>query len=283
MAQLDPRVVKLSIDVGDGQIKVYDTQFQISAFGTKYANQLQNEAQIILENIDRDTQDYILTATSPYNLDYKPKYVKLEAGRESYGTSVIYEGNIIICALTQPPDIGIVLKCMTGNYTKGSMVSRIQGGRAQLDVIMQQIAADMGVMLDFQATNKTIPNYQYAGPANGQLSVINSYGGINAFIDNGVLICKDGFIPLKGAFTEVSAETGMIGIPTFTEQGVRVKFLIDKQTRIGGGIRINSKRYPAVNGDYVISKLGFEVTSRDVPFYYVADCVRASKSSENVQ
>ncbi len=283
MPKLDPRVVKLSIDVGDGQVKTYDTRFQITAFGTKYANQLQNEAQIVLENIDRDTQDYILTATSPYNLDYKPKYVRLEAGRESYGTSVIYEGNIMICALTQPPDIGIVLKCLTGNYAKGSIVNRIQGGRAQLETIAQQIAIDCGVMLDFQATAKTVPRYQYAGPALGQLDVINSYGGISAFIDNGILVIKDGFIPLRGTLTEVSAETGMIGIPTFTEQGVRVKFLVDRQTKIGGGIRIKSLRYPAVNGDYVISKLGFEITSRDVPFYYVADCIRSSNANDRPQ
>lgn len=277
MASLDPRIVKVSIDVGGGQVKTFSTGFQISAFGTKYANQLQNECQLVIENIDRDTQDYILTATSPFNLNYAPKFIRIEVGRESYGTTVLYDGNIINSSITQPPDIGLILKCLTGNYAKGSMVASTQGGRVALDVIMRQIATDLGVLLDFQATNKTIPNFQYAGPSLNQLTVINSYGGINAFIDNGTLICKDGFIPLNGPVTVVSAETGMIGIPTITEQGLRVKFLVDRQTRIGGGLQVISKQYPEVNGIYAIYKLGFEITSRDVPFYYVAECSRVDQ------
>lgn len=84
---LDPRVVKVSIQV-NGQTKIYSSPLAITVTGTKYGNALQNEAEIILENLDKDTQDYILTETSPYNLNRLPKTVTVEAGRVSYGTSV---------------------------------------------------------------------------------------------------------------------------------------------------------------------------------------------------
>lgn len=278
MPSIDRRVIKLTLEVDDGATITFNQDFQITAYGTKYANQLQNECQVVLENLNRHTQNYLLTALSPYNLDYRPKFIRLEAGRESYGTSVIYEGNIMMCGLTQPPDIGVLLHCLTGNYAKGSMVSTTQGGRVPFDIICQQIAIDLGVLLEFQATNKDIPSYQFGGPALAQLNVINSYGGVNAFIDNGILIVKDGFIPIRGVMTEVNIKTGMVGIPNFTEQGVRTKFLVDKSTRIGGGLRLKSKQYPTVDGDYVIQKLGFEITSREDPFYYVADCVEVRQS-----
>ena len=277
MANIDLRIVKITIDVGGGNKKEYSSPFQISVFGTKYANQLQNECIVTLENIDRDTQDYILTATSPFNLNYEPKFIRVEAGRESYGTQLIFEGNIILSQITQPPDIGIILRCMTGNYAKGNIVAQIQGGRVPLSVIAKQIANDLGVVLQFEATDKEIPSYQFAGDSVNPIALINSYGGYNAFIDNGILVVKDGLIPIKGSLSFVNKNTGMIGIPSFTEQGLRVRYLIDKDTRIGGGIELNSIQYPAVNGTYVIYRLGFEITSRDVPFYYVAECARVGQ------
>ena len=66
----------------------------------------------------------------------------------------------------------------------------------------------------------------------------------------------------------------MIGIPEFTEQGVKVKFLVDNQTKLGGGIEIRSVQYPATNGQYSIYKLGFQIASREQPFYYIAEAAR---------
>src|SRR5579871_365254 len=90
--QLDERIVELSIEV-NGQINTYQT-LAITANGTKFANALQNECQITITNLDKQTQDYILSETSPYNLNRTPKQVTLSAGRQSYGISQIYVGNI---------------------------------------------------------------------------------------------------------------------------------------------------------------------------------------------
>ena len=95
---IDPRIITVSITVG-GKTKIYtasgSTPFNISATGTKYANALQNEATITITNLDKATQDYILSETTPFNLSTSPKTVTLLAGRQSYGTAQIYTGNII--------------------------------------------------------------------------------------------------------------------------------------------------------------------------------------------
>lgn len=99
-------------------------------------------------------------------------------------------------------------------------------------------------------------------------------GGINVFIDDNTLVVKDAYVPLTNTLRILSAETGMIGIPEFTEQGIKVKFLLDNRTTLGGSLRIDSKQYPAANGDYVIYKLGFQIATRDTPFYYIAEAAR---------
>lgn len=270
---LDPRIVKITIDV-NGRLKTYSSPMNIRASGTKYGNALQNDCTVILSNLDRSTQDYILTETSPYNLNKTPKTVIVEAGRESYGTAVIYRGNIIKSIVSQPPDISITLSCLTGNFLKGNIITRNQSGVASLEAICRGVSQDTSTILNFQATDKNIANYSFGGGALNQVELLNNMGGINAFIDDDTLIVKNALVPLTGVTRVLSAETGMIGIPEFTEQGIKVKMLIDNQTKLGAGLHINSVQYPAANGEYVIYKLGFDIASRDVPFYYIAEAAR---------
>lgn len=272
-AILDTRLVNVTITVSGGT-KTYSQPMFINATGTKYANALQNEAEITLANLDRATQDYLLTETSPFNLNRTPKTVTLSAGRVSYGTAVIYTGNIVVSQVTQPPDVGIVLRCLTGNFIKGNILARNQPGQTTLKQISTSIAQDANLLLNFQATDKNIANYNYAGNALGQINLLGTFGGINAFVDNDTLIVKNALVPITGKTKVLNADTGMIGIPVFTEQGLKVKFLIDNQTTIGGALQVTSKIYPAVNGTYVIYKLGFEIATRDTPFYYIAEAAR---------
>ena len=270
---LDPRIVRISIIV-NGQTKTYSSPLNITAHGTKYGNSLQNEATVTISNLDRATQDYILTETSPYIINRTAKTIVVEAGRESYGTAVIYRGNIIKSIVSQPPDIGVTLTCLTGNFLKGNIITRNQAGSATLQQISSSISQDTETVLNFQATDKNIANYSFGGGALNQVELLNQVGGINAFIDDNTLVVKNAFIPLTGTTRILSADTGMIGIPEFTEQGIKVKMLLDNQTRLGSGLRINSVQYPATNGEYVIYKLAFEIASRDTPFYYIAEAAR---------
>ena len=276
--QLDARLVTLQIQVND-KVKTYNNLF-ISAVGVKYANPLQNEAEITIYNLDKATQDYILTETSPYNYNGQPKTVTLLAGRVSYGTTVIYSGNIIYSAVTQPPDIGITLKCLTGNQLKVQTLSRFQPANTQLSIIAAAVAQDIDARLVFEATDKPVNNYSYSGSSLGQIEYLAALGQLNVFLDNGTLIVKNNGEPLRANLRTVSASTGMIGIPEFTERGVRVKFFIDNKTAIGGALRIQSNIYPSVNGIYIIYQLAFQITNRLVPFYYIADCTYLGPVSE---
>jgi hypothetical protein len=274
---LDPRIIVLNITV-NGKTKIYtasgDSPMSITATGTKYANALQNEAQITISNLDKETQDYILSETTPFNLNASPKTVTLFAGRDSYGTAQIYTGNIVSSSLTQPPDIGISLRTLTGNFLKTNVITNNQPSQTTLSQIGGQVAKTLNMAFQFEATDKNIGNYNFAGSSVKQVQLLNSMGGINAFIDDNTLIMKNALVPLTGTTRILNADSGLIGIPEFTEQGLKATFLLDNKTKIGGGLKIESQVYPAINGNYVIYKLGFNITSRDVPFYYIAEAAR---------
>jgi hypothetical protein len=268
----DPRVIIVSVEI-NGKISHYQ-DLNIHARGTKYANANQNECEVRIFNLTKETRDFLMTKTSPFNLDKTPKRVTIVAGRQSYGTTTVFVGDVISAISTQPPDIMITLKCLTGNFQKGKVISRSQPAQASLFDIAKQVASDLDTGLIFQTENKNISNYTFTGGALKQVNDLNAAGPIEAYVDDGNLIVKDVKTPLKNRVSVVNESTGMIGVPELTEQGVKVKFLLNGQTTLGGLVRVVSKLNSAANGDYVIYKLSFDVATREEPFYWIAEGMR---------
>lgn len=270
--KLDPRILRVGIEI-DGQIKTYE-DVQITASGTKYANPLQNECEVKISNLIRTTHDYLLNETSPFNLNRTPKKLIVSAGRVSTGAAIIFEGDITNAVGSQPPDISVTIKAKTGNFQKGNVIARNAAPNTKLSAISAGVARDLGLNLNFQATDKSIANYSHSGAALKQVDKLGTTGLVNAYINNNELIVKDLHIPLKNRSRILNIDTGMIGIPEFTEQGIKAKMLFDNQTDLGYGLDITSIMNPSANGEYVVYKLSFELSNREVPFYLIAEAMR---------
>jgi len=171
-------------------------------------------------------------------------------------------------------DIWVNFKALTLDDKKGKLVSRTGLPQQSLKELAGSVAADLGVVLEYTATDKQIGNYSFSGAALKQVDKLGTAGAVSAYVDDGKLIVKDINLPLPNFKRILDLESGMIGKPEFTEQGCKVKFLIDPQTKLGGALEIRSKTIPAANGTYIIYKMSFEVASRDTPFYYIAECLR---------
>ncbi|MGJ0509065.1 MAG: baseplate hub protein [Methylocystis sp.] len=272
MIELDPRLLRISVEV-NGVMKAYD-QLNMRATGTKFANANQNECEVVLTNLDKATRDFLLTETSPFNATRTPKRFIVEAGRVSYGLVKIFEGVIASVVPTQPPDISVTIKALTGNDKKSEVIATAQPAQTSLRRIASQVASDLGLGLAFQATDKQIANYNFTGGALKQVDKLGEVGAVDAFVDDSRLIVKNRGAALTGQLRVLNVDTGMIGIPEVTERGVKVKYLLDNSSVLGGALRLESAIYPTVNGDYTIYKLGFDIANRDTPFYWIAEASR---------
>lgn len=301
--KLDRRIVRVGFEIR-GRLKTYDG-LAIVASGTKFANANQNTCEIALANMDADTRDYLLTECSPFNKNPTPKRLILDVGRESYGTFRLYEGDFVYATLGQKStvkeggekgkgngdnsdsggavtmsgggaemDIWVNLKALTLDSKKGQVVARSGLPSQKLSELAAGVARDLGVALDFSATDKGISNYAFTGGNLKQVDKLGDAGAVSAYIDDGRLVVKDINLPLPDFRRVLDLDSGMIGKPEFTEQGCKVKFLIDPKTRLGGALEIRSRTIPAANGLYIIYKLSYEIASRDTPFYYLAECIR---------
>lgn len=277
MGQLNPRIVRVGIEVS-GNIQVYE-DLDISVRGTKTANPIQNTCEITVSNLAKATRNYLLTETSPFNANRTPKRVFVEVGRrgvpgDAGWVSRIFVGEIVATSPSQPPDIGLTFKAKTGNFSKGLVVSR--SGRAQqsLSSLAAQVADDLGLALDFHATDRQVANYSFTGAALKQVEALERSGHVDAYVDDDTLVVKDANRPLPARSHKLSPESGLIGAPEATERGVRATFFLDEDTVLGGALSLTSPLTPSLDGEYTIYGLEFVAQSRGQAFYWIAQASR---------
>lgn len=273
MASLDQRIIRLGVEV-NGELRVFDG-LQVRASGEKFANPLQDTCTVTVSNLARDTRNFLLTETSPFNKNRTPKLLRIEAGRQSSGVAVVFEGDITEASPSMGPDIELTLTAKTGNFSKGRVIAMSQAAVTPLSRIAEQVAKEVGVSLTFEAQDKQIGNFSFTGAALKLVDKLAQAGGVDAFIDGAQLIVKDRNVALRNVVHVLSAESGMIGLPEATEQGVRVQYLYDPNSRVGGGLEIASQANPSLSGKYVIYKLGFDIATHSTPFYTIAEAKRA--------
>jgi hypothetical protein len=269
---IDPRLLRVGVEVS-GVMRYY-TDLNIEASGTKFANANENECEVKISNLSKKVRDYILTETSPFIKSKTPKRIIIEAGRQSTGYSVVFVGDIISATPSQPPDIELSIKAQTGSTSKGDVVSKSSGEKTNLSFLAKEIAKDLGLILVFEAKDKKVSNFQFTGGKLKQVEELGRMGGVNAFIDDDKLIVQNSDVALNGKAQVLNKSTGMVGIPEITEHGIKVKYLYNNQSAIGGALIVESQINPAANGTYIIYKLSFDLANRQNSFYLTAEAKR---------
>lgn len=272
MANYDPRIVRVGVQIGN-QLNWY-TELAITAEGSKTTSDVQGECSVTIANLKKDVRDYLLQETSPFNKNKQKKRLIIEAGRISTGARKIFEGDITETSISQPPDTKLTIKALANNANKGSIVANTQPANTKLSAIAQQVADDLEISLKFEATDKNIQNYSFTGSALKQVGKLAEAGGVNAYVDGDFLIVKPQNQPLRGQRRILNKDNGMVGVPENTERGIKVTFLLDATTELGSDLRIESELNPSVSGSYTVYKLGFQITNRDVAFYWIAEGTR---------
>lgn len=272
MSTIDLRVLRIGIEVS-GEMRVFEG-LAITAKGSKFGSETQNNCTVEILNLSKDVRNYLLTETSPFNANRTPKRIFVEAGRVSTGVARLFVGEIVSSSPTQPPDIGLSLRAQTGAFKKGEIVANSMPAKEKLSVIAQKVADDLETTLEFEATDKFISNYSFSGAALRQVGALADAGNVDAFQDDEVLVVKDAGKPRENRVKVVNAGTGMIGVPEATERGVRVQVLYDLETDLGGRLDLTSELNPALDGSYTIYKVDFDLASRSEPWYYTIEASR---------
>jgi len=275
--ELDQRIVTVTL-ISDGVATTYEG-LSIEAKGIKTSETVMAQCDVTILNLSREDRERILQETNPFFRTGPRISIIVEAGRVSYGTTLLYKGSLFRSSATPKPNLGVLLKCIQGFDNRAKIVSRSATEITDLSSIARWVAEDNGYNLSFEITDKKIARYSFTGSAQAALSQLEALAdGANVYVDNDTLYIKETNKPANGLPVRILDKTTGLLSAEGTEYGAKIKMLFDSVTKIGGQIDLTSEINPSLNGSYVVRKLPFHITSRDQPFYYVAECNRIDRT-----
>ena len=287
-SSFDGRLVQMQINFASGAIYSYDQSYDITATGTRYSNANFGECTLRIDNISKQTRNDIISKTTPWGTTRSLANVILNAGRVSTGMFEVFRGAMVAANVTQPPDIGLTFQSATGAAALGQYQSFSMPSPSTIQGISQQVANNLTmadpnnpVTLDFQSKQgaKPIGNFACNGPVTSQVDKLNQLSNIRACVENNKLVVIDSGSPRNSAPVTISQQTGMIGVPEITAQGVRVKTLIQNNLLMFTPVNIVSTANPMANGTFIVNQIQYQIASRNTQFYWILDCVRPEYSA----
>lgn len=275
MSELDQRIVKVAIIVG--KKITWHEGLNIEAKGIKVSNTIMSQCEVVILNISRAAREQILKETNPFLQRGKRISIIVEVGRVSTGTTNLYTGVVFRSQSTPKPNVGVRLTCIQGYDNRAKIVSRSASEITDISSIAAWVAEDNGYNLSFEIPDKKIARYSFTGSAQASINQLEELTGADVYVDNKTLYIKEAGTPANGLPVRIlDTSSGLISAEG-TEYGAKMKMLFDNVTKIGCQIDLTSEINPSLNGSYVVRKLPFHITSRDVPFYYIAECNRIDK------
>lgn len=252
-----------------------------------------NKATIAIFNLSQDTRNF---------LEKTDNYVILRAGYQD-AISAIFTGDVLKGKHERSgPDITTTLECGDGELAlRDAVVSVGLGpGATNTQIINQAVAAITGLSvargyMDTIPTRTFANGFTYSGPAKSLLKEQLRAVGLEFHIQDGELnIMVPDKTDLQLA-VEITPETGLIGFPTKTPEGVDFVSLLNPFIRPGRAIKIESKQFQGAFGSQSgvaasaalvhsgstvrCRRVVFEGDTKEGPWQSKAECVAIGGSS----
>lgn len=235
----------------------------------KLASAVMNQANIDICNLATEDIEYLTSYTSQFIEIAKHKRVRIFAGYEDTGISLIFDGDIVEALPTLGPDRWLKCKALSGYYNARTPISTVVQGTQPIKNVCAAVAGFLNLSLNYMATStKTVSDFEYTGGKTKAIKELNELGDIVAYEDDGVLVVQDQGQPRTDiGIRRIDETSGLIGIPKPDAIGVECKVLLDNTLKIGQKIYLESLVIPSSCGEYYIYELKHSGDLRGNEFY----------------
>ena len=290
---LTKRTLKVTISLPGGDV-VLDEGLMLRVSIQKAALAIQNSATVEVYGM---TTSLRLKLISQFTAWHKRQVstgqapqdwiaVKIEAGyadaqsvsggAATSRTALVFVGHVVnVDPTAPPPNIGVRIKCYTRQIDKTAFLTQAAPTSTTYHNLVKFAAQQMGFGDNFVCNtsfnDRVVTNAFRTIYTQGALllGIQDLYRpNVAAFIDNDKLIVKDRNAIIDPA--AVANVTEFIGTPMWNEWGVSWQTLMDPTIQLAGAAQLTSLMNPGVNGNYVITELRYQLSSREGPFYVTA-------------
>lgn len=221
-----------------------------------------NSANVSIFGLSEDNLKQLVSLsflkhTSQHNL------ISVKAGDLGAELSTVFQGEISSAwaDFNGAPNIELKIEALSGFYPQRIVAAplSINGAASAADLIAQQ-AAQIGYSFVNYGITAQVRNAVFNGSPIEKSRQIAKQVGAQLIIDDKTMVLKAAETPRDGEAPLLSAESGMLGHPVFTQDGITVKCIYRPDVRFGGLFKVESI-VPGATGTWQITKLSHDLSA----------------------
>ena len=196
-------------------------------------------------------------------LESRHNLISIKAGERGKALSLVFHGEITsaYAAFNAAPD-----PCMRFSSESGVYPEQIASptvtfkGDTPAEALFERFAREAGYTFKNEGLSAWVSNVWFSGSPVEKMEKLAHDIGCRLFIDDGMVIVLPEGKPRQGGVVLLSEKTGLIGYPTFGENGISCKSLFNPSLKHGGLIKVESI-VPRASGVWCISKLCHDLSA----------------------
>ena len=215
-----------------------------------------NKAKVVIIGMAlEDMQNMTMLAFKP--LQMQKNLIAIYAGDAENGMHMCFAGEITKAAadFTGAPTIKMNIEAAAGAYPalKASAPISVNGTQSAASLI-EQFAKEAGYAFENKGVTSSVKNAVFNGSPVEKAMAVARQVGAELLIDDNKFVLLPFEEGRSGNAVKVDPESGLLGYPTITDDGVSCKCLYNPAFELGGLIEVNSV-VPGASGTWKVTKL----------------------------
>jgi hypothetical protein len=190
--------------------------------------------------------------------------------------TLVFSGDVVTCWANyqNQPEVFLQIEAVAGYYALMTPVSPTSYATSfDVATAMQSLATQMGFTFENSSNPPVtvqLPTMYLSGTAMQQAQQIVDAAGIAMYLDNGILAITPLYQPrATSTVPEISAQSGMVGYPTYDGRSVNFSMLFNPAVKYGGVISVVTDNPPGAAGQWYVASIAHSLSSQKLggPFF----------------
>lgn len=196
-------------------------------------------------------------------LESQHNLISIKAGEKGASLALIFQGEITsaFADFNAAPDVFMQFEADSGSYPQqiATPVTTVKG-EAKADQLFSQFAAQAGYTYKNEGVTSSVQNAWFPGSPITKMEKLSKEIGCELIIDDGAIIILPAGQARAGNAVLLTKDTGLIGYPTFNQDGISCRCIFNPDLIYGGLIKVESI-VPRASGVWRITKLTHHITA----------------------
>lgn len=221
-----------------------------------------NKAKVQIYGLKLEDMEQ-MTTLAFLPLETQKNYVQIKAGEKDQELSLVFKGEITtaFADFNSAPDIVFNIEALAGYFPA---LKAIPATSAAGEVALEGLLAKLAKQAEYTLVNKgvtgSVVNPYLVGSPFDQIRRLAADNAFQVIFDDEEIIALPKGKAREGNTVVLSKDTGLIGYPTFSSEGISLSCCYEKNLQIGGLVKLETV-VPKASGIWKITKLSHKLSA----------------------